>query len=649
MQVDNFRLSKNKTIIYTLSCFVLCICIWFVADLWQQNQLIKEKKLDLLHDLQIHGNALDLAANKRFALLQGLKAFVLSDLNSDLKIDQDRFTMFVSTFLNNTEGIRNMIIAPDGVNKYVFPIKGNEAAVGHDLLKDERPNVQADIKEAINSGSITLSGPYELRQGGLGVVARLAVFKNDIFWGFVTMVLDIPPILTESKLGDSKDNHNFAVFNDDNFVFYGDKIILNKDPVIVTVKLPDGHWYLAATPLEGWEKFISQKRVYFRIYELLLIILITFVVYLISSKQTSLLLQIKKKTQEIQGEIDAHKKASDLLTLSEEKYKMLFTSVPSGLAYHKIILDSNKTPIDYTFLNVNETFEEITGLKKEDLIDNKVTDIFPGIENAQPNLIHFYGNAALTGEKDSLEFYFTPLEKWFNVTVSSPDIEYFIVSFQDITKQKNIENQLLHLISQKEYLMKELQHRVKNNLNVVSGFLGMEIKYLPDDKTRQIFNNARNRINSMASIYERLYNSDDLQSVELHLYIKDLAENIFETYNINPNRIALITNLSEIMIDSKIAIPLGLILNELISNALKYAFPENQHGEIFISLVKKKDRVIFIVEDNGIGLLQDFNFETTESMGMLLVKMLSQQIDGIVSINGDTGTKVSINFKNKDI
>jgi len=126
---------------------------------------------------------------------------------------------------------------------------------------------------------------------------------------------------------------------------------------------------------------------------------------------------------------------------SEKKYRRLFTTVPIGWAYHKIILDENKNPVDYEFLEVNEAFEKITGLKREDILGKRVTRVIPGIEDTELDLISYYGKTALTGEHDSMEFYFEPFDKWYVSTVSSPEKGYFIVVFEDITERVQAEKE----------------------------------------------------------------------------------------------------------------------------------------------------------------------------------------------------------------
>ncbi len=220
---------------------------------------------------------------------------------------------------------------------------------------------------------------------------------------------------------------------------------------------------------------------------------------------------------------------------------------------------------------------------------------------------------------------------------------------QDITDQKHAEESLRRLISEKEILLKELQHRVKNNMNIIASLLHLGMDKIRDDDARNIFADAISRINSMSAIYEQLYSSKNLDRIDLNVYIKSLTDSIFRTYNFDSTTGRLITTLDDVKLDLKRLIPLGLILNELITNSLKYAYPGTMNGEIRVSLHKSDDLLILSVSDDGIGMPDDFNIEDSASMGLMLVSILTRQIDGNLKINSENGTTTSIYFKHQDI
>jgi PAS domain S-box-containing protein len=171
-------------------------------------------------------------------------------------------------------------------------------------------------------------------------------------------------------------------------------------------------------------------------------------------------------------DVTERKKADEIRREREEKYKMLLTTMPTGWAYHKIILDKYNKPADYVFLEVNDAFEEFTGLKREDIIGKRVTKVIPDIEDAEPDLISFYGNVALTGKSDKLEFYFKPLDKWYSVSVSSPEKGYFFVNFQDITERRRVEE-----------VLKESHHFLRERVKEMTCLLGVSELFRDSSKT----------------------------------------------------------------------------------------------------------------------------------------------------------------------
>lgn len=202
---------------------------------------------------------------------------------------------------------------------------------------------------------------------------------------------------------------------------------------------------------------------------------------------------------------------------------------------------------------------------------------------------------------------------------------------------------LRRLVAQKETLLKELQHRVKNNLNVVSGLLDLEVENLADLADRRIIVEARSRIESIATIYERLYLSEDLATVDLGVYVRDLAASVFKTYEILQGRVRLSVSADQVKLGTKRTVPLGLIINELIANSLKYAYPSGE-GELRVTLRRTEGRVELTVSDDGPGLPPEVDPQTATSMGMELVRMLVVELQGTLDYRSGPGLTVRVVF-----
>jgi PAS domain S-box-containing protein len=216
---------------------------------------------------------------------------------------------------------------------------------------------------------------------------------------------------------------------------------------------------------------------------------------------------------------------------------------------------------------------------------------------------------------------------------------------EDVSDRKIAEVQIQASLQEKEVLIKEIHHRVKNNMQVISSLLELQSQYLDDPPTIALFRESQSRILSMALIHEQLYQSLHLDKIDFAKYIKALATNLFQFFGNHSNAIELKLNLAEYSLNIETAIPCGLIVNELVSNSLKYAFPEGIPGKINIELFRD-DLMKFhlIVSDNGVGLPDNFNIETATTLGLRLVRMLTRQLKGVLEIENHQGTRFKLGF-----
>ncbi len=242
------------------------------------------------------------AVNRRLTLIDGLYAFVQSQLASP------RFESGLKSFSAGlyaaAPGIRAIEVIPGGVIRFIYPLAGNEAAMGLDLNHDPRAEVRADLERARKTGRHSLTGPLELKQGGLGLIARRAVFREGRFWGFVTIILDVKSIVREATVGPQ--HIRFAVRDGQGRVFYGDPAIFLSDPVLEHAPLPDGSWDVAAVPTNGWAA-LPRASILVRVLALSLVFAICAVVYLIAERQYRL---------------------SRAVRAGEEQYRLVTESVP---------------------------------------------------------------------------------------------------------------------------------------------------------------------------------------------------------------------------------------------------------------------------------------------------------------------------------
>ncbi|MBK7289194.1 MAG: tetratricopeptide repeat protein [Chitinophagaceae bacterium] len=201
-------------------------------------------------------------------------------------------------------------------------------------------------------------------------------------------------------------------------------------------------------------------------------------------------------------------------------------------------------------------------------------------------------------------------------------------------------------LKEKEILMKEIHHRVKNNLQVVSSLLKLQSHYIKDEQAQEAVKDSRNRVQSMALIHQNLYQEDNLTGIDVNDYISKLCENLFESYNIHPTRIKLIKEIQSLNLDVDTVVPLGLILNELITNSLKYGFPGEKTGAVKIILKEENNTLYLKVFDNGVGLPDDFQKKYEATFGYRMINDFIQKLKGELKTFTDDGTKVEIAIKN---
>ncbi|MGD1702344.1 PAS domain-containing protein [Dapis sp. BLCC M229] len=221
----------------------------------------------------------------------------------------------------------------------------------------------------------------------------------------------------------------------------------------------------------------------------------------------------------------------------------------------------------------------------------------------------------------------------------------YIGSCIDISDRKQAEAQIQNSLQEKDVLLKEIHHRVKNNLHIISNLLDLQSDYIEDEKVLDLFADSQNRIQTMALIHEQLYQSKDLGQIDFSEYIHTLIDNLFCSYSNRESIINPIINVEPISLNLETAIPCGLLINELVTNSLKYAFPNGENGELGIELHQDEQEKIYLtIRDNGIGIPADFDWQNSSSLGLKLVRILSKQLKAEIEFDGTQGTVVNLRF-----
>lgn len=323
---------------------------------------------------------------------------------------------------------------------------------------------------------------------------------------------------------------------------------------------------------------------------------------------------------------------------SEKKYRNIFENTGTAM----IIAED-----DLTISLVNKTFENILNLNKHEIIGKKWIDLvvpehrekikeyhqLPADMDSEPQL-HTYDVEMVIANKP----------KYFFATFDFiPGTKKSLISLIDITDRKIAEGLLKSSLKEKELLLREIHHRVKNSLQIVSSLLSLQASEFDDVNVIESYNESENRIHSIALIHESLYNSSDISEINFREYVETLIENIIYSYKVETERIKIKLELDELELGIETAIPLGLIINELVSNAVKHAFKDNE-GCIKLTLSRVDDEYELVIQDNGIGLSEDFDIENTKSLGFLLVNQLVKQLEGNIKVVSNNGSLFKIRF-----
>ncbi len=333
------------------------------------------------------------------------------------------------------------------------------------------------------------------------------------------------------------------------------------------------------------------------------------------------------------------KKTEKALKESEVRFSNLADTVPV------LIWMFNK---DQKLEYINKQRFQFTGLSAEEEGNNWFKNVHPLDREIY---MQKYKNAFSRYKKFSIEYRLKNRRNEFHWLLEttiprfSEENEFLglIGASIDITERKKARIAVERSLKEKETLIKEIHHRVKNNLQIISSLLNLQTFYIKDPKMLNLIKGSQERIRSMALVHEKLYRSKDLLKINFEEYARDLISNLFQSYRKNIN-VRLNLNIPKIFLEINVSISLGLILNELVSNSLKHAFNGRKDGEISVTMLNKGNNLELIVSDNGIGLPKDFNISTSESMGLELVESLVQQHNGSLNIINDGKTEFQISI-----
>ena len=350
---------------------------------------------------------------------------------------------------------------------------------------------------------------------------------------------------------------------------------------------------------------------------------------------------VDQRTHELRLEITERRRIEEALRKSVEDFKSLASTADS-----MYLVDGK---CRYQFVNDRQlsrlglSFDEVVGKFYSDFHTEENAKVFRGnVERAMAT--GDFLQVEYRSQRDHRYFLrsFTPVRD----SKGSP-CSVTVVS-KDITELKKAEERTQTLLREKETLLREIHHRVKNNMQIISSLLNLQASRLQDPETLAVLQQCRQRIRTIALVHERLYKSDSLERIDFSEYIRSLTSSLFLSFHADPGRIGIHLRLEPISLNVASAIPCGLIITELISNALKHAFPGDRQGTITVEFRRVEgggNRFELVVRDDGVGFPAGTDIGKTGTLGLEIVRLLTEQLNGTIAMEGRPGTDFRIRFE----
>ena len=317
--------------------------------------------------------------------------------------------------------------------------------------------------------------------------------------------------------------------------------------------------------------------------------------------------------------------------------------IVSTMSNFLIMLDHNRN-----IVTINHATTDLLGYSKEELIGKPLEYLFKDqtleINNKLPNNISDTVVNFETYLKSKYGELIPVLLSKSVIKDENGNLMGIVCIGNNIVEIKEAEGKIKASLNEKELLLRELHHRVKNNLQIILSLINLQSNGIKDQQDLEIFRESQSRVKSLAIIHEKLYQSADFASINFEEYIQSLVSYLLSYYSTN-NIIVDINVEKDIILNMDTAVPCGLIINELVTNSIKFAFPGKKTGKIYIQLHYEDRSLILIIGDNGVGLPDGIDFENSQKLGLQLVKTLTDQLEGKIQFNGENGTEFRIKFK----
>ena len=589
---------------------VSVVACW-LAFSWYEGQLLTEQKIKYQAELIPYASALSTALNEKISLLGGIEAFVRTSMrDKDLR---SRFAIFASGLYTANSGIRAIQVFPPAGAEMIYPVAGNEAVSGgglQKLLQDERPGVRADIDAAISTRRIVLSGPYELRQGGLGLVARKALFDSESFWGLTVIVLDMPPLLKQSGVDPPASQRlHIALKDGSGRVFAGKPSVFDADPIVIDIDIAGEVWRLAGSPPGGWFGTYGPNLNSFRTLGFFVVVLLVGLVYSLSNQGLRLREAVEKKTAALRESEGKLKEAQRLGRIGSWEYdlatKRIRWSDQVFELYGRDPALGSPSLEEEALYYTPETLKKLRGMA--DLAAKEGGSLFYDFQAKLPDGSSTYFSGSVRAERDD-----------------SGKIVKLFGTVQDIAERKRAEKEIRKLnesleekvaerTTQLEEANKNLEaftysvsHDLRAPLRAINGFSSILIEdygTMLDDEGRRICSVISKSARTMGELIDDLLSFSHLGRASLNIGSVDmtpLARSVFAEIASPAERELIDFDVEELPAAEADPVLIKQVWANLLSNAIKFSAKKTK-PEIRVRARMKNGEVVYSVRDNGAG------------------------------------------------
>jgi PAS domain S-box-containing protein len=365
--------SSRKAIIGFTLAFVFLSLVGFLANQWYQELLISEQRAKVTAETSIQANTISAAIYRRFAILDGLYAFVEAERNS-VNFGQE-LKIFSAGLSSSTPGVLLIAVLPQGETEYIYSLDENEELMWHDQFRDIQLEDQYDSSPASEYRNIVLHGPVEFDQGGLGLFAQQAVYLDGMYWGTLNLVVDLSPVLEKVFFLDQPDELSIAIRDRSGIIFFGSSQVFDSSPVLLTIDLPDGHWEMGSLPVIGWKNQVQNQVRIFQSGVMTIVLLFSGLVSLAINRQSYLREEVEERTKQLSivnqkliADIRQIEKVEDELRSSEERLTRFLAVAPDAI----IAVDQN-----HNIELFNQAAEKMFGYSGKEVIGQPLSLLLP--------------------------------------------------------------------------------------------------------------------------------------------------------------------------------------------------------------------------------------------------------------------------------